>query len=134
MSADKLAVSIHVPTFQKEYEEFWLRPAEKSFTWISLLYSIMALSVSLYHQASELLSSTMEDPITSWAIFRKRSAQCLIQANYITPGRYKGEALLLYSLTEFYRSQDTQIGVSYLLGITIRLTMRMGYHLSLIHI
>lgn len=70
----------------------------------------------------------MEDSIKSWTIFRKRSAQCLIQANYITPGRYKGEALLFYSLTEFYRSQDTQVGVSYLLGITIRLTMRMGYH------
>lgn len=121
-------MSIHVPTFQKEYEEFWLRPTEKSFTWISLLYSIMALSVSLYHRGSELLSSTMEDSLRSWTIFRKRSAQCLIQANYITPGRYKGEALLFYSLTEFYRSQDTQIGVSYLLGITIRLTMRMGYH------
>jgi hypothetical protein len=46
----------------------------------------------------------------------------------MTPGRYKGEALFLYSLTEFYRNQDAQIGVSYLIGITIRLTMRMGYH------
>ncbi|KOS42075.1 hypothetical protein ACN38_g7029 [Penicillium nordicum] len=127
-TSEPARVSIHVPTFHKEYEEFWLRPEEKSFTWISLLYSIMALSVSLYHRGSELLSSTKEDSIRSWAIFRKRSAQCLIRANYITPGRYKAEALLLYSLTEFYRSQDMQIGVSYLVGITIRLTMRMGYH------
>ena len=74
------------------------------------------------------MPSTVEDPITSWAIFRKRASQCLIQANYITPGRYKGEALLLYSLTELYRTQDAQIGMSYLLGIAIRLTMRMGYH------
>lgn len=121
-------MSIHVPTFQKEYEEFWLCPADKSFTWISLLYSIMALSVSLYHRGSEPLPPTMADPTRSWAIFRKRSSQCLIQANYITPGRYKGEALFFYSLTEFYRTQDAQIGMSYLLGMTIRLTMRMGYH------
>jgi len=88
----------------------------------------MALSVSMFHRSAEPLPSNMGDTITLWAIFRKRSSQCLIQANYITPGRYKGEALFLYSLTEFYRSQDAQIGVSYLLGITIRLTMRMGYH------
>ncbi|KAJ6187256.1 hypothetical protein N7519_002164 [Penicillium mononematosum] len=127
-TSEPARVSIHVPTYQKEYEEFWLRPADKSFTWISLLYSIMALSLSLYDRGSEPLPSSMADPIKSWAIFRKRSSQCLIQANYITPGRYKGEALFLYSLTEFYRTQDSQIGMSYLLGMTIRLTMRMGYH------
>ncbi|KAI3152087.1 transcriptional regulator family: Fungal Specific TF [Penicillium roqueforti] len=127
-TSEPARVVIHVPTYQKEYEEFWLHPADKSFTWISLLYSIMALSVSLHHRGSEQSPSTMEDSINSWAIFRKRSSQCLIQANYITPGRYKGEALLLYSLTEFYRTQDAQIGMSYLLGITIRLAMRMGYH------
>lgn len=117
-----------MPTFQKEYEEFWLHPAEKSFTWISLLYSVMALAVSIYYRSAEPLPSNMANPITLWDTFRKRSSECLIQANYITPGRYKGEALFLHSLTEFYRSQDAQVGVSYLLGITIRLTMRMGYH------
>ncbi|CAG8878586.1 unnamed protein product [Penicillium salamii] len=122
------SVAIHIPTFHKEYEQFWSHPAKKSFTWISLLYSILALSVSIYHRSAEPLPSDMANPITLWAVFRKRSSECLIQANYITPGRYKGEALLFYSLAEFYRSQDAQIGVSYLLGITIRLTMRMGYH------
>ncbi|KAJ5550779.1 hypothetical protein N7461_005477 [Penicillium sp. DV-2018c] len=121
-------VTIHVPTFHREYEEFWLRPADKSFTWISLLYSIMALSVSIYHRSAEPLPLSMRTPIASWTIFRKRSSQCLIRANYLTPGRYKAEALLLYALTEFYRNQDAQIGVSYLFGMTIRLTMRMGYH------
>ncbi|QQK41500.1 C6 transcription factor, putative [Penicillium digitatum] len=127
-TSEPARVSIHVPTFQKEYEEFWLRPADKSFTWISLLYSIMALSISLYDRSPEPLHSNMAVPTTTWAMFRKRSSQCLIQANYITPGRYKGEALFLYSIIEFYRNQDTHIGMSYLLGMTIRLTMRMGYH------
>ncbi|KAJ5774191.1 hypothetical protein N7457_009087 [Penicillium paradoxum] len=121
-------VAIHAPTFQKEYEEFWIHPADKSFTWISLLYSIMALSVSIFRRSAEPLPSNMTGPITSWGSFRKRAAQCLIQANYITPGRYKGEALFFYSLTEFYRNRDAQVGVSYLLGMTIRVTMRMGYH------
>ncbi|OGE57630.1 hypothetical protein PENARI_c001G06720 [Penicillium arizonense] len=121
-------VAIHIPTFQKEYEKFWLHPSETSFTWISLLYSMLALSVSMYHRSAEPLPRDMATPATALHTFRKRSSQCLIQANYINPGRYKAQALFFYTLSEFYRSQDAQIGVSYILGMTIRLAMRMGYH------
>lgn len=119
---------IHVPTFQKEYEQFWRAPHEVSFTWLAMLYAIMTLSVSLYNRSEEPLPVTMADALLTWNVFRKRVAQCLVQANYLAPGRYKAEALFLYCTGEFYRSQDAQIGVSYLLGIAIKLAMRMGYH------
>lgn len=122
------AVVVHVPTFQKEYERFWQSPQDMSFTWIALLYAIMTLAVSMYHRSEEPLPVNMVDPMTLWNVFRKKAAQSLVQAKYLTPGRYKCEALFLYSLCEFYRSQDAQAGVSYLLGITARLAMRAGYH------
>lgn len=122
------AVVIHLPTFQREYEEFWDNPHAMPFTWISLLFSIMALAVSLYRRGEEPLPLNCGDPMELWDIFRKRCAQCLVQGNYLTPGRYKCETLILYAFCEFYRSQDAQIGVSYILGICIRLAMRMGYH------
>lgn len=128
-----LAVTIHVPTFQKEYERFWQNPQEASFTWLALLYAILTLAVSLYQRSEEPLPFNTVNSMTVWHIFRKRTAQCLVQANYLTPGRYKGEALFLYSICEFYRSQDAQAGVSFLLGITIRLVMRMGYHRDASH-
>ncbi|KAJ5646414.1 hypothetical protein N7490_002786 [Penicillium lividum] len=122
-------VVIHVPTFRKEYEQFWTNPHDVSFTWIALLYAIMALSISLHHRSEEPLPMiNAECPMTMWDKFRRRAAQCLVQANYLIPGKYKPEAVFLYTLSEFLRSQDTQIGVSYLLGITIRLALRMGYH------
>jgi hypothetical protein len=99
-----------------------------SFTWIALLYDILALSVSWYRRCEQALPSEMLDPTIAWDIFRKRAAQCLVQANYLTPGRYKCEALFMHAICEFYRSQDAQVGVSYLLTMTIRLAMRMGYH------
>lgn len=99
-----------------------------SYTWIAILYDILALSVSWYRRCEQALPSDMVDAATAWDIFRKRAAQCLVQANYLTPGRYKCEALFLYAICEFYRSQDAQVGVSYLLTMTIRLAMRMGYH------
>lgn len=129
----KRSVVVHVPTFQREYEQFWNNPQGVSFTWIALLYSILTLSVSIYHRGEEPLPLNLVDPMTLWNVFRKRAAQCLVQANYLTPGRYKAEALFLYGLGEFHRSQDAQVGVSYLLGITIRLAMRMGYHRDASH-
>ncbi|KAJ5579686.1 uncharacterized protein N7459_005671 [Penicillium hispanicum] len=121
-------VVVHVPTFRKEYDKFWKDPTSASFNWVAFLYAIMTLAVSLCHRSEEPLPLSAVDPISLWNTFRKRAAQSLVQANYITPGRYKGEALFLYALSEFYRSQDAQAGVSYLLGINIRLAMRMGYH------
>lgn len=129
----KAPVIVHVPTFQREYEQFWNNPQGSSFTWLAMLYSIMTLSVSIYHRGEEPLPFNLVDPMALWNVFRKRAAQCLVQANYLTPGRYKAEALFLYGIGEFYRSQDAQIGVSYLLGITIRLAMRMGYHRDASH-
>lgn len=82
----------------------------------------------MYHRIDEPLPLNTFDSMTAWNIFRKRAAQCLTQANYLTPGQYKVEALFMYSLSEFYRSQDAQMGVSFLFGIIIRLAMRMGYH------
>lgn len=99
-----------------------------SFTWIALLFDILALSVSWFHRCEQALPSDLPDPVAAWDVFRKRAAQCLVQANYLTPGRYKCEALFIYAICEFYRSQDAQVGVSYLLTMTIRLAMRMGYH------
>ncbi|KAJ5701343.1 hypothetical protein N7488_008891 [Penicillium malachiteum] len=127
-TSEPSVVIIHVPTFRREYEHFWKHPLDMSFTWIALLYSIMALSVTLHHRSEEPLPMSTADPMTLWDIFRRKAAQCLVQANYITPGKYKPNAMFLYTIVEFYRSQDGQMGVSHLLGITIRLALRMGYH------
>ncbi|KAI2792476.1 hypothetical protein POX_b02514 [Penicillium oxalicum] len=127
-SAEPVVVILHIPTFQKQYEEFWTDPFSKSFTWIALLFGVLALSVSWFHRGEQALPSELSHSAAVWEVYRKRAAQCLVKANYLAPGRYKCEALLFYTVVEFYRSQDAQVGVSYLLSMTIRLAMRMGYH------
>ncbi|KAJ5784552.1 uncharacterized protein N7503_009764 [Penicillium pulvis] len=121
-------VVIHVPTFRKEYEQFWNNPLGMSYTWIALLYAIMALSISLLNRSEEPFPISQVDPMSMWDVFRRKASQCLVESNYLVPGKYKPEAVFLYSLSEFLRTQDTQIGMSYLLGITIRLALHMGYH------
>lgn len=61
-------------------------------------------------------------------LYLKRTAQCIVLSNYTVPGRYKVETLMLYTWGELFRNADAQVGLSFLIGITVRLAMRMGYH------
>ncbi|KAJ5225565.1 hypothetical protein N7468_006790 [Penicillium chermesinum] len=127
-SSEPFLILLHVPTFRREYDQFWRDPHGMPFTWIAQLYAMIAISVCLHYRSGEPLPLLTADPMAIWDEFRQRAAQCLIHSNYITPGKYKVEALLLYSLSEFHRSQDALMSVHYLFGITIRLALRMGYH------
>jgi hypothetical protein len=103
-------------------------PQDVSLPWLALLYTILTLSIAIHQRLGESLPVYFEESVDVIDTFRKRTAQCLIQSNYTQPGKYKVEALFLYSMGEFYRSNDAQVSVSFLLGITIRLAMRTGYH------
>ncbi|KAI9039032.1 putative C6 transcription factor [Aspergillus affinis] len=127
-SKEPFIVVFHIITFQREYNAFWQKPESVSLPWLGLLYGILTLSVSIHQRLQEPLPSPLEGPMETLATFRKRTAQCLAQSNYTKPGRYKVEALFTCTMGEFYRTYDAQVGVSFMLGITIRLAMRMGYH------
>ncbi|KAH8803624.1 hypothetical protein F5884DRAFT_682931 [Xylogone sp. PMI_703] len=118
---------LHVPTFRKEYAEFWEDPQRVPVAWIGLLYGIMCTAAIIYFRTGDILPEPLGDPLEISDIYKTRVAQCLILANYTTSGRYKIESLLVYLGTEF-RGPDAEIGVSVLLSIIVRLAMHMGYH------
>ncbi|PTU20884.1 hypothetical protein P175DRAFT_0501517 [Aspergillus ochraceoroseus IBT 24754] len=121
-------VILHIPTFHKQYNQFWTRPQDVSLPWLGMLYAILSLGVLFHQRSGDSLEGVTEDQMDIINTSRKRSAQCLSQSNYTLAGRYKVEGLFLYTMVEFYMSNDAQIGVSFLLGITVKLAMRMGYH------
>ncbi|KKK24271.1 hypothetical protein ARAM_004402 [Aspergillus rambellii] len=121
-------VILHIPTFHKQYNQFWTRPQDVSLPWLGMLYAILSLGVLFHQRSGDSLEGVTEDQMDIINTSRKRSAQCLSQSNYTLAGRYKVEGLFLYTMVEFYMSNDAQIGVSLLLGITVKLAMRMGYH------
>ncbi|KAE8349150.1 hypothetical protein BDV28DRAFT_152152 [Aspergillus coremiiformis] len=84
--------------------------------------------VTIHQRLGEPVPVYLENSVDIISTFRKRAAQRLVQSNYTQPGKYTVEALFYYTMGEFYRSNDAQISVSFLLGITIRLAMRTGYH------
>lgn len=60
--------------------------------------------------------------------YRYSMAQCLILADYTKPHRYVLEALTIHFQGEHSQNSDSQISLWVLVGIIVRLAMRMGYH------
>lgn len=60
--------------------------------------------------------------------YKRRTIQCLVAADYTNPVAYTIETLLLYIGAEWLSSQDVGIEISLVLGIAIRLAMRMSIH------
>ncbi|KAF9893597.1 hypothetical protein FE257_010909 [Aspergillus nanangensis] len=118
----------HWSAILEEYNEFWVNPENASLASLALLYAILTLVASTYQRLGEPLPSTLEDTASVIRTFRKRAAQCLAQSNYTIPGQRKVEALFVYTMGEFYRTNDAQVSVSFLLSLTIRLALRTGYH------
>lgn len=101
--------------------------------WIALLFTMMCLSAQLQqfsidtHQLNNL-SSIDQDPRILSDVFRDRIVQCLILGKYTRGGAHVLETLLLYFTIEHFLSKDAEIGLWILLGIIVKLAMRMGYH------
>jgi hypothetical protein len=78
----------------------------------------------------------MSEQSSMWemcAVFRDRTAQCLVGWNYLRPRRYTVETLVFYYALEKLRGRDTEFGTYILLGIVVRVAMRLGYHRDASH-
>ncbi|RFU24674.1 hypothetical protein B7463_g11665, partial [Scytalidium lignicola] len=127
-SKEPSIVILHVPTFYREYTQFWDNPREVSVVWVGLLYTILCCSVASYYRAGDILPGALGESKDIIDAYRTRAVQCLVLADYTTLRRYTVETLVLYLGTEFIRSSETQFGISVILGVIVRLAMHMGYH------
>ncbi|KFZ03051.1 hypothetical protein V502_11280 [Pseudogymnoascus sp. VKM F-4520 (FW-2644)] len=119
---------IHRPTFQKEYNRFWADPSSTPVSWLGLLYALMCLATLAALGAGEDNTDTRGTPMEMIRTYRGCAAQCLVLSNYSQPGAYTLEALSAYIEGEFVLSKD-DMGMPYLLiGIAVRLALRMGLH------
>ncbi|KAH9814276.1 Zn(II)2Cys6 transcription factor-like protein [Teratosphaeria destructans] len=119
---------IHGPSFQKQYDRHWLNPHETSVVWLGLCYAMMTLALQSYNRAGdeppEYRGRTQE---LSHA-FRRLTAQSLLLADITQPIPQVLETLILHVTAEYGRSRDAEPGVLFMVGICVRLAMRMGYH------
>ncbi|TVY89369.1 Fusarisetin A cluster transcription factor [Lachnellula willkommii] len=133
---DMAPLVVHMPTFMKEYDQMFKDPNETPLMWIGLLFSILGLASYFYAVAGDELHS-MPQPFTSmWEMsthFRDRTAQCLVEVNYLRPRRYTVEALCFYYSLDLYQKRDSEFGAHVVLGIIVRVAMRLGFHRDASH-
>ncbi|KAK0610651.1 hypothetical protein B0T17DRAFT_500453 [Bombardia bombarda] len=118
----------HVPTFQKRYEQFWETPTEFSYTWISLVFFMMAYGALFCARGDDDVPGNLGPALEVFETFKMHGAQCLALDDYTTPGCTKIEALLLYFGCEYLARSDAVMGTSIILGTLMRLAMHSGLH------
>lgn len=111
-----------------QYNRFWADPSSTPVSWLALLYALMCLATLAALGAGEDSTDTRGTPTEMIRTYRGCAAQCLVLSNYSQPGAYTLEALSAYIEGEFVLSKD-DMGTPYLLiGVAVRLSLRMGLH------
>ncbi|KAH8593273.1 fungal-specific transcription factor domain-containing protein [Bisporella sp. PMI_857] len=127
-SYDPAVHILHSPTFHNELRDYWQNPAQTSLVWLGLLYSIMCLAMQSYHKIGDEPPEWRGRTLDLAAEYRLRTVQCLINSDYTKPVNYTIETLLLYVHGEWSSRWDAEVGIWVIVGMIVRLAMRMGYH------
>ena len=136
---DMTPVIVHGPSFLREYEKFWGNPLAMPVMWVGMLFAMMCLATQFQSflvnepKGMEHYPPPTQDVQHRVRLYQEKTVQCLVLGKYTKSVPYTIQTLLLYFSTEHFQSEDTEIGTWILLGIVVRIAMRMGYHRDACH-
>lgn len=96
--------------------------------WIGLLFSIICLAVATLDLPDAGPGNEHEQRMLQVNLYREKIAQCLVASDYTKTGPYVAETMCHYLHIEFAISADANKDALLLLGMTVKVVMRMGYH------
>lgn len=129
-SLDSAVYIIHYPTFHKQLNTYLQDPAKTSIVWIGLLYSVICLAMQSYHKIGDEPPEWKGRTLDMACDYRKKTVQCLIISDYTKSVENSIETLVLYVHGEYTSRWDAEVGIWVIVGMIVRLAMRMGYHRS----
>lgn len=94
--------------------------------WIGLLFSVISISAFLQQQDAEASSPYAVETREALETYRTLTIHCLIAGDYLRPKRYTIETLALHFAVDQNTNVDTNIENWLLIGIVIRIALRMG--------
>ncbi|ORY69646.1 uncharacterized protein BCR38DRAFT_419689 [Pseudomassariella vexata] len=124
---------LHSGQFMQQYQEFWKDPGAAPIMWIGLLFAIMCV-VKLAQQMASGPAGLGNTQAALVETFRDCIVQCLKLGRYTQPGPFVLETLVIYINIEQLLCEDDELGIYMVLGITVQLAMRMGYHRDAAHV
>ncbi|EQL28822.1 hypothetical protein, variant [Blastomyces dermatitidis ATCC 26199] len=119
---------IHVPSFKREYERHWEDPSKTSLVWIGMVFAMLRLACLTYHGRSDEPPEFRGKSLHMASTYRNSMAQCLVLADYTKPHCYLIDALVLHLHGDYSQVNESEVSVWVLIGVIVRLAMRMGYH------
>lgn len=125
-SPDPFKPIIHAPTFQDEYRRFWRNPKETPTMWLGLLYAIMSLAASFGLRDNDPKTVQAQTILGEVNKYHSLAASAAVLADFTKPKQYTLECLILYAAG--LRSNNAFVNVWLMIGLIVRLALRMGYH------
>ncbi|MAD82224.1 MAG: hypothetical protein CL912_04615 [Deltaproteobacteria bacterium] len=109
----------------------WQNSDETTLMWFGLLFSILGIGSHFFTVSGEVVPGmpvhfTSAQQMTGH--FLDRTAQCLVEVNYLRPCRHTLETLCFYYALETFHARMAEFSSYVVLGIMIRVAMRLGYH------
>ena len=81
-----------------------------------------------YHRGGDEPPEFRGEALKLASQYRALTAQCLLVADFVKPINSMIETLVLHLHGEYARSREAEPGIWVLIGMIVRLAMRMGYH------
>ncbi|EME87634.1 uncharacterized protein MYCFIDRAFT_28434, partial [Pseudocercospora fijiensis CIRAD86] len=125
-SPDPFKPIIHAPTFQDEYRRFWRDPKDTPTMWLGLFYAILSLAASFGLRDIDPASEPAQRILKQVNQYHTLSASAAVLGDFTKPKQYTVECLILYAAG--LRSNDAFVNVWLMIGLVLRLCLRMGYH------
>lgn len=94
--------------------------------WVGLLFAILTLAATLRHNTDAL--KELGGSLAATRIFQTKTAQCLVLGKYASPKAYGVETLMLHLQSNYMASEDCNVNTWVLMGVLVRLAMKMGVH------
>lgn len=127
-----VALVIHRRVFFKQYEHFWEDPLGTPIMWVTILFGMMFMvaycSLFVDGGLDQLDEETLIEYQAIVTVSREKMIQCLRMGNYMKGSPHTIEALLSFLQVEYTQGEDTQQGCWQLIGVIVRVALKMGYH------
>ena len=127
-SYDPAVHILHPPSWYRIYERHWENPHKSGPAWLGQIFAILCLAMHSYFRMEDEPPEFRDKSLALAANYRCLTGQCLLLADFTKPVNHMIETLVLHLHCEYARNRDAEVGTWVLVGMIVRLAMRMGYH------
>lgn len=125
-SPDPFKPIVHAPTFQDEYRRFRRSPKETPVMWLGLTFAIFSQSASFGLRDIDMDTLQAQQILADVHKYHSLAASAAVLADFTKPKEYTLECLIIYAGP--LRSKHMFANVWLMVGLILRLALRMEYH------